>query len=260
MPCEHPVADAGSAPALELHGVHAAYGPIEVLHGVDLTIAPGAVVGLLGPNGAGKSTTIRVATGLTRPTAGCVHIAGRLVDGTKTDAIARSGVRAIPEARGVFPNLTVRENLRLATYAVARSVDVEERAYTEFPWLRERRKQLAGTLSGGEQRMLALARVITTDPKVLLLDELSMGLAPVVLEQLYQHVARLAERGVALVIVEQFARAVLDIADHVAVIAQGTVVAAGPPADVVSSLPDAYLGVDAAATGTRREGEPHAAQ
>jgi len=243
--CEHTIIDRASAPALELHGVHAAYGPIEVLHGVDLTIAPGAVVGLLGPNGAGKSTTIRVATGLMKLTGGCVHIAGRHVDGTKPAAIARGGVRAIPEARGVFPNLTVRENLRLATYAAPRSVDVEERAFDEFPWLRERRKQLAGTLSGGEQRMLAMARVITTDPKVLLLDELSMGLAPVVLEQLYEHVAHMAERGVALVIVEQFARAVLDIADHVAVIAQGTVVAAGPPADVVASLPDAYLGVGA---------------
>jgi branched-chain amino acid transport system ATP-binding protein len=158
-------------------------------------------------------------------------------------------VRAIPEARGVFPNLTVRENLRLATYAAPRSVDVEERALAEFPWLRERRNQLAGTLSGGEQRMLAMARVITTDPKVLLLDELSMGLAPVVLEQLYEHVAQMAERGVALVIVEQFARAVLDIADHVAVIAQGTVVAAGTPTEVTSSLPDAYLGMEGAATG-----------
>jgi branched-chain amino acid transport system ATP-binding protein len=243
--CEHTITDASTAPALELHGVHAAYGPIEVLHGVDLTIAPGAVVGLLGPNGAGKSTTIRVATGLMRATAGCVHIAGRHVDGTKPAAIARGGVRAIPEARGVFPNLTVRENLRLATYAAPRSVDVEERALNEFPWLRERRNQLAGTLSGGEQRMLAMARVITTDPKVLLLDELSMGLAPVVLEQLYEHVAHMAERGVALVIVEQFARAVLDIADHVAVIAQGTVVAAGTPAEVTSALPDAYLGVGA---------------
>ncbi|MGH9032233.1 MAG: ABC transporter ATP-binding protein [Acidimicrobiia bacterium] len=240
--CEHTDTNTSTAPALGLHGVHAAYGPIEVLHGVDLTIAPGAVVGLLGPNGAGKSTTIRVATGLMKPTAGCVHISGRHVDGTRPAAIARGGVRAIPEARGVFPNLTVRENLRLATYAAPRSVDVEERAVTEFPWLRDRRNQLAGTLSGGEQRMLAMARVITTDPKVLLLDELSMGLAPVVLEQLYEHVAHMAERGVALVIVEQFARAVLDIADHVAVIAQGVVVAAGPPADVVSSLPDAYLG------------------
>jgi branched-chain amino acid transport system ATP-binding protein len=241
MSCEHRT-DAATAPALELHGVHAAYGPIEVLHGVDLAIAPGAVVGLLGPNGAGKSTTIRVATGLMKPTEGCVHLFGRHQNGTKPDAVAREGVRAIPEARGVFPNLTVRENLRLATYAATRSTDVEDRAYAEFPWLRERRKQLAGTLSGGEQRMLAMARVITTDPKVLLLDELSMGLAPVVLERLYEHVARMAERGVALVIVEQFARAVLDIADHVAVLAQGTVVAAGPPADVVGSLPDAYLG------------------
>jgi branched-chain amino acid transport system ATP-binding protein len=241
MACEHRT-DPTTAPALELHGVHAAYGPIEVLHGVDLAIAPGAVVGLLGPNGAGKSTTIRVATGLMKPTEGCVHVFGRHQNGTKPDDIARGGVRAIPEARGVFPNLTVRDNLRLATYAAPRSVDVEERAYAEFPWLRDRRKQLAGTLSGGEQRMLAMARVITTDPKVLLLDELSMGLAPVVLEQLYEHVAQMAERGVALVIVEQFARAVLDIADHVAVLAQGTVVAAGPPADVVSSLPDAYLG------------------
>jgi branched-chain amino acid transport system ATP-binding protein len=245
MACEHETADVADAPALELRDVRAAYGPIEVLHGVDLAVPRGSVVGLLGPNGAGKSTTIKVATGLLAATDGCVHVGGRHVNGDRADRIARAGVRAIPEGRGVFPNLTVRENLRIATYAAPRSVDVEERAYEEFPWLRDRCRQLAGTLSGGEQRMLALARIITTEPKVLLLDELSMGLAPVVLEQLYEHVARSAERGASLLVVEQFAGVVLDIADVVVVMTQGRVLAAGKPADIVAALPDAYLGAHA---------------
>jgi branched-chain amino acid transport system ATP-binding protein len=245
MVCEHATADPETAPALELRDVRAAYGPIEVLHGVDFTVARGSVVGLLGPNGAGKSTTIKVATGLLPATGGCVHVGGRHVNGARPDRIARDGVRAIPEARGVFPNLTVHENLRIATYAAPRSVDVEGRAFEEFPWLRARRNQLAGTLSGGEQRMLAMARVITTEPKVLLLDELSMGLAPVVLEQLYEHVARSAARGTSLLVVEQFAGVVLDIADLVVVMTQGRVLAAGKPSEIVAALPDAYLGAHA---------------
>lgn len=245
-PCEQTTVAAGAEPpVLELRGVRAAYGPIEVLHGVDLTIPPASIVGILGPNGAGKSTTIRVASGLLKPTEGCVHVRGRHVNGTRPEVLARRGIRTIPEARGTFPNLTVRENLKMASYATTRSVDVEERAYADFPWLRDRRHQLAGTLSGGEQRTLAMARVITANPSVLLLDELSMGLAPRVLAQLYEQVAHMAKDGISVLVVEQFAPAVLDIADLVTVMVQGHVVAAGRPADVVDTLPDAYLGAGA---------------
>ena len=247
MECEYEgaAATAGEPPVLELHGVRAAYGLIEVLHGVDLVVPSGSIVGLLGPNGAGKSTTIRVASGLMKPTEGCLHIRGEHANGTRPELLARQGIRTIPEARGVFPNLSVRENLKMASYAAPRSADVEERSYTAFPWLRDRRKQLAGTLSGGEQRILAMARVITAEPAVLLLDELSMGLAPRILEQLYEQVALMAQQGVSVLVVEQFAQAVLEIADSVAVMVQGSVVASGKPSDVAHALPEAYLGAHA---------------
>ena len=163
-------------PLLELRDVRAAYGKIEVLHGVDLQVPEGSVVALLGPNGGGKTTTLKVASGQMEPTAGCVHIAGRHVNGASPDMLARIGVCTIPEGRGIFPNLTVRENLRMVTYAGAGFDGVEETAYTRFPRLKERRGQLAGTLSGGEQQMLSIARGLTTNPALLLLDELSMGL------------------------------------------------------------------------------------
>src|SRR5688500_13106910 len=143
------------APLLELIGVKAAYGRIEVLHGVDLVVPPGSVVALLGPNGGGKTTTLKVACGQMVPTEGCLHIAGRHVNGASPDALARIGVCTIPEGRGIFPNLTVRENLQMVTFAGVSQGEVEEAAYGHFPRLGERRTQLAGTLSGGEQQMLA---------------------------------------------------------------------------------------------------------
>ena len=137
-------------PLLELRGVRAAYGTIEVLHGVDLSVPPGSVVALLGPNGAGKSTALKVACGLLSPTAGSVLLAGRDVTGVKAEELARAGVTTIPEGKGIFPNLTVRENLLMATYAGVTMGHVESIAYERFPRLAERRSQLAGTLSGGE--------------------------------------------------------------------------------------------------------------
>src|SRR3954462_4022032 len=148
--------------ALELKGVKAAYGRIEVLHGVNLVVPAGSVVSLLGPNGGGKTTTLKVISGQMTPTAGCVHIAGRHVNGASPDALARIGVCTVPEGRGIFPNLTVRENLRMATYGGADLAHVEGISYDRFPRLAERRQQLAGTLSGGKQQMLAPARGITS--------------------------------------------------------------------------------------------------
>lgn len=236
-------APASTTPAaLELVGVRAAYGRIEVLHGVDLRVPSGCVVALLGPNGAGKSTTLMVASGQLAPTAGCVHLAGRHVNGASPDALARAGVCTIPEGRGVFPNLTVRENLQMVTYGGPPLADVEARAYEQFPRLAERRHQLAGTMSGGEQQMLAMARGLAVDPSLLLLDELSMGLAPLIVAELYELVADIARQGVSILVVEQFARTVLGVADYAAIMLHGRITAIGQPEDVAPELEAAYLG------------------
>jgi branched-chain amino acid transport system ATP-binding protein len=231
-----------SVPVLELKNVKAAYGRIEVLHGVDLVVPVGSVVALLGPNGGGKTTTLKVIAGQMTPTSGCVHIAGRHVNGASPDALARVGVCTIPEGRGVFPNLTVKENLRMATYAGTSFNEVESVAYARFPRLGERRNQLAGTMSGGEQQMLALARGLAVNPSLLLLDELSMGLAPIIVEQLYEIVGQVAHTGVSILVVEQFARTVLGVADYAAIMLHGKVVSVGQPADLEEELSSAYLG------------------
>jgi branched-chain amino acid transport system ATP-binding protein len=235
-----PAPDAGDA--LALRGVRAAYGIIDVLHDVDLTLPAGHVYALLGPNGAGKSTTLRVASGLLKPTGGSVHVLGEDVTGKSADAMARDGVCLVPEGRGVFPNLTVTENLRMATYSGTSFSTVTERAFDRFPRLKERRKQVAGTLSGGEQQMLAMARALATDPKVLLLDELSMGLAPLIVEELYEIVKRIAQEKVSILIVEQFAHEVLGVADTAAIMLHGRIEFTGEPTEVGSTLDRAYLG------------------
>ena len=229
-------------PLLELRGVRAAYGSIEVLHGGDLSVPPGTVVARLGPNGAGKSTTLQVACGLLAPTAGSVLLAGRDVTGVKAEDLARAGVTTIPEGKGIFPNLTVRENLLMATYAGASMKHVEAVAYERFPRLKERRTQVAGTLSGGEQQMLAMARGLAVDPAVLLLDELSMGLAPLVVEELYGIVKQIATSGTSILVVEQFARTVLGVADVAAIMVNGLVRTVGTPSDIEHELSAAYLG------------------
>lgn len=232
-----------SAPALELIGVDAGYGRIRVLHGVDLTVPVGSVFALLGPNGAGKTTLLKVASGRVEATAGCLHVAGRHVNGASPTALARAGVCRIPEGRGVFPNLTVEDNLRMFTYATELSfADVRERSYARFPRLGERRGQLAGTMSGGEQQMLAMARALVADPGVLLLDEISMGLAPIIVSQLYDLVGALAQEGISVLLVEQFARTALAVADFAAVLSQGRILTVGQPADVADAVSEAYLG------------------
>ena len=229
-------------PVLELRGVRAAYERIEVLHGIDLAVAPGTVFALLGPNGAGKTTTLKVLAGLLRPTEGDVFVAGRRVNGARPEALARRGLCLIPEGRGIFPNLSVRENLLMATHTGRRARDVEEAAFTRFPALADRRDQVAGTLSGGQQQMLALARGLACDPAVLMLDELSMGLAPLVVEELYENVARIAREGVTILVVEQFAKVVLGVADEAAIMAHGRVAAKGQPDELAHELSAAYLG------------------
>jgi branched-chain amino acid transport system ATP-binding protein len=231
-----------AAPVLELDDVRFRYGRIEVLHGVDLSVPAGSVVALLGPNGAGKTTTLKVASGQLTPHRGEVRVAGRKVNGVQADALARAGVCTIPEGRGIFPNLSVTENLRMVTYAGTGFGDVLDRSFEQFPRLKERRSQLAGTMSGGEQQMLSMARGLAADPAVLLLDELSMGLAPIIVEELYGHVHRIAESGISVLVVEQFARTVLAVADYAALMLQGKVRKYGTPKELDEELSKAYLG------------------
>ncbi len=230
-------------PLLELRGVKAAYEKVEVLHGIDIVVPGGALVAILGPNGAGKSTTLRVMSGLMKPTAGQVLLEGFDVTGTSAEQLAETGVCLIPEGRGIFPNLTVRENVLMDTYTGHRHArDLEEIAFERFPVLRERSDQLAGTLSGGEQQMLALSRALSTDPALILLDEVSMGLAPMLVAELFSVVRELTTTGVTIVAVEQFADVVLEFADSVVVMAHGGVRLAGTPRKVARELTAAYLG------------------
>src|SRR6185369_7818897 len=208
---------------LELSEVRAAYDGITVLHGADLDVAAGEMVALLGPNGAGKTTLLKVAAGAHPVTAGRLRLGGRDVTGANPRDLARAGVCLIPEGRGVFPNLSVRDNLLMMTFAGRSREEIEHIAYTRFPALAKRLSQPAGTLSGGEQQMLALARGLATDPAVLLLDELSMGLAPLIVESLYERVAAIAREGVSIVLVEQFARVVLDVAARAAIMVHGAI-------------------------------------
>jgi branched-chain amino acid transport system ATP-binding protein len=229
-------------PLLSLRGVRASYGPIEVLHGIDLDVPAGSVLAILGPNGAGKTTLLHTIAGLHPPTAGSITLGGRRVNGARADGLARAGLCLIPEGRGVFANLSVHEHLRMATHSGRRLADIEAETYERFPRLSDRRHQVAGTLSGGEQQMLALARGLATRPALLLLDELSMGLAPRIVSELYAEVAAIAASGVSLIVVEQFAHAVLGVADVAAVLVSGRIGALGSPADIEAQLATAYLG------------------
>jgi branched-chain amino acid transport system ATP-binding protein len=233
---------------LELRNIRGGYGTIDVLHGLNLTVEPGQVHALLGPNGAGKTTTLGVCSGQIVPSGGQLVVSGREVQGATSDALARAGVCLVPEGRGIFPNLTVTENLRMFTHAGTSFSEVQEKAYSQFPRLKERRKQVAGTMSGGEQQMLAMSRAMATSPALLLLDELSMGLAPLIVEELYERVAEMASQGVSILVVEQFAQAVLGVADIASIMLHGRITRTGPPAEIAEELADAYLGATAEPT------------
>ena len=226
---------------VELRNVSAGYDKVEVLHSVDLRVHAGEVLALLGPNGAGKSTLLKVIAGLLRPAAGHLYLNGRQMTGADPTELAASGLCLIPEGRGVFPNLSVEENLWLLTRRGASRAEVETKAYATFPRLQQRRKQLAGSMSGGEQQMLAMSRALATDPAVLLLDELSMGLAPLVVAELYEAVAAIAQTGVTVVVVEQFIRSVIDVASRGVVLVGGRFVLEGQLTDIARQLHTAYL-------------------
>jgi branched-chain amino acid transport system ATP-binding protein len=235
------------AALLEVEGLRAGYGPVRALHGVDVEVAEGGVVAVLGPNGAGKTTILRALTGMVRAS-GRITFAGRRLLGLPTERIVRLGVAHVPEGRGTFPALTVDENLRLGAYLRRDSAAVRadlDRWYTVFPRLADRRGQAAGSLSGGEQQMLSIARALLLRPRLLLLDEPSLGLAPKVVRELFEVLGRVKrEQRTTMLLVEQNANLALELADQAYVLEAGRTVLAGPAAEVRTDeqVRRAYLG------------------
>ena len=236
---------------LNIQNLHAGYGKIEVLQGISIDVPRGKVVTLIGSNGAGKTTTMRAVSGMIAPTGGEITLNGKRIDGLESFDIARLGLAHSPEGRRVFATMTVVDNLRLGAfprYTGARPKgDIAsdlERAMELFPRLKERRLQLAGTLSGGEQQMLAMARATMLNPEVVLLDEPSMGLAPILVEEVFRIIARLKSEGVTMLLVEQFAAAALAVADYGYVLENGRISLHGPAAQLRDdpAVQAAYLG------------------
>jgi branched-chain amino acid transport system ATP-binding protein len=232
-------------PLLELDGVEARYGQVQALHGVSLTVGEGEIVAVLGGNGAGKTTTLRAISGLVTKS-GEVQFAGERITRASPERVARIGIAHVPEGRGIFGELSVHENLRLGAYLRRDGFGEDyERVCGYFPWLEERRDQQAGTLSGGEQQMLALARALMARPRMLLLDEPSLGLAPIVVRELFGIVGALNEKeGLAVLVVEQNAKLALRASSRAYVLEVGRVALEGPSAELVEneSVRKAYLG------------------
>ena len=246
MTAAHSSVEPVPEPLISVEGVHTYYGKSHVLHGVSLEVGRGEVVGLIGRNGVGKSTTLKTIMGIINASAGRISFEGRQISGLPPHKLARIGIAYVPEDRRIFRLLTVMENLRTGLdrdgVSEGRKKQLLEKLFTYFPRLAERRGQPGGTLSGGEQQMLAMSRALVTDPAVLLLDELSMGLAPIVVQQLYEIVGQVASEGISILVVEQFAQAVLGIADRAAIMVNGEITRVGTPAEMQSELSSAYLG------------------
>jgi branched-chain amino acid transport system ATP-binding protein len=233
------------APLLELEDVHARYGPVEALHGVSLSVGEGEVVAVLGGNGAGKTTTLRAVSGLVS-TSGEVRFGGERITRAAPERVARAGVAHVPEGRGIFQELSVYENLRLGAYLRRKGfAESYERACGLFPFLEARRQQQAGTLSGGEQQMLAIARALMSRPRLLLLDEPSLGLAPIVVREIFTILGDLNEKeGLAVLVVEQNAKLALRSSSRAYVLEVGRVALEGPSAELAEdeSIRNSYLG------------------
>ncbi|WP_018502759.1 ABC transporter ATP-binding protein [Parafrankia discariae] len=228
---------------LTLSSVTAGYGQTTVLRDVDLTVGDGEVVALLGPNGAGKTTLLRTATGFVRPRSGRIEVDGRDVTGAAPHRYARLGVCHIPEGRGIFPSLTVRENITIQ--ARAGGADAVAEVVELFPALKGRLRQTAGSMSGGEQQMLALSRAYVTNPKLVVVDEASLGLAPLIVDTIFELLGRLVERGVSLVVVEQYVQRALDLATTVYILSRGEIIHRGAAADLgADEIYEKYLGIE----------------
>ena len=236
-----------SEPILEIREVHTYYGHVHALKGVSLSVAPGEIVALIGANGAGKTTTLRTVSGLLRPRNGEVFIGGKSIQGIPAHEIVFMGVSHAPEGRKIFSTLTVNENLSMGAYSLNDKKRIEEhreRIFTLFPRLKERHSQLAGTLSGGEQQMLAIGRALMSDPKILLLDEPSLGLAPLLVRAIFDTVREINRLGTTILLVEQNARAALKLANKGYVLETGNIVLSGPAATLLADerVRKAYLG------------------
>ena len=231
-------------PLLELAEVTASYGPVKALHGISLTVEEGAIVAVLGANGAGKTTTLRAISHTVR-TGGEIRFAGRALGRQSAESIAGMGIAHVPEGRGLFPELTIVENLRLGAYIRRGSIKTDlERVYAYFPWMGRRRSELAGSLSGGEQQMLALAKAFMQQPRLLLLDEPSLGLAPIIVSEIFTIVRELNQEGMTVLVVEQNAHIALQLASTAYVLEVGTVALHGPSEDLQrhESVRRSYLG------------------
>ena len=235
---------------LAVKGLKIAYGGINAVKGIDLEVGAGELVALIGANGAGKTTTLKALSGLLKPAAGSVHYDGQDVTGKPAFELAQRGLALVPEGRGVFARLTVEENLAMGAYirdarkeGAAIAAD-RDHAYTTFPRLAERRKQLAGTLSGGEQQMLAIARALMCKPRLLLLDEPSMGLAPLVVKKIFETIRRIAAEGVTLLLIEQNARLALQTCNRGYVMESGLITLSGEAKSLLDNpqVRHAYLG------------------
>ena len=232
---------------LEVSGLAVAYGGINAVKGIDLAVARGELVTLIGANGAGKTTTLKALAGLLAPAGGRVTYEGADITGVPAHALVGRGLALVPEGRGVFPRLTIEENLLMGAYSrrdTAGIRDDVDRGYALFPRLKERRAQLAGTLSGGEQQMLAIARALMSRPRLLLLDEPSMGLAPIMVQKIFETIRRVSAEGTTLLLVEQNAKVALEISDRGYVMESGRIVLSGPARDLLGNeqVRHAYLG------------------
>jgi len=232
---------------LEVEGLVVRYGHTEAVRGISIAVPEGRTVCLIGANGAGKTSVMRALSGIVRPRAGRVVFAGREITGEKPHRIAAAGLRQVPEGRQVFADLTVTENLRLGAYLVSDTAEIARRqqaVLTRFPRLRERLMQRAASLSGGEQQMLALARALMGEPRALLLDEPSMGLAPLFVDEVFAIIADLKRAGTTILLVEQNASAALDVSDHAYVLETGRIALSGPALKIAQNpaVTAAYLG------------------